>query len=110
MYRTQIADNVPSELPATAANAARDSLTGAITVAGELPDHLSAAVLAAARDAFNSGLHTVAAITGVVLAGIAVLIAITLRHLPPIGETPDTAGTADTDTTDEVEAASRLSG
>jgi MFS transporter, DHA2 family, multidrug resistance protein len=102
VYRTQIAGNVPSDVPATAADAARESLSGATTVAGELPDHLSAAVLAAARDAFSSGLHTVAAITGVVAAGMAVLIVTQLRRIPPLNqaETPDahaTPATADAD-------------
>jgi DHA2 family multidrug resistance protein-like MFS transporter len=105
VYRNQIADKVPSELPATAADAARESLTGAVTVARDLPEHLSAALLAAARDAFSSGLHTVAAVTGVAVAGMAVLIIIQLRHIPtlnqtePPTETPDTnPATADTDT------------
>jgi DHA2 family multidrug resistance protein-like MFS transporter len=81
-----MADDVPSELPATAAHAARESLTGAMTAAGELPDHLSAAVLAAARDAFSSGLHTVAAVTGVVVAGMAVLVVTQLRRIPPLNQ------------------------
>ena len=91
VYRAQFADNVPAGLPATAADAARESLTGAVTVAGELPDHLGAAVLAAAKDAFSSGLHTVAAVTGVVVAGMAVLIVTRLRRIPPLNhaETPD---------------------
>jgi DHA2 family multidrug resistance protein-like MFS transporter len=93
VYRTRIADDVPSELPATAADAARESLTGATTVAGELPDDLGAAVLAAARDAFTGSLHTVAAITGVVVTGLAVLIVITLRRIPPLNQTE----TADAD-------------
>jgi DHA2 family multidrug resistance protein-like MFS transporter len=59
---------VSSDLPPTTANAARESLTGAVKVAGELPDHPGTAILAAARDAFTSGLHTVAAMTGVVVA------------------------------------------
>jgi DHA2 family multidrug resistance protein-like MFS transporter len=86
VYRTTIAGNLPSDVPATAAGAARESLTGAVTVAGGLPDQLGAAVLAAARDAFSSGLHTVAAITGVVVAGMAVLIVTQLRDIPPLDQ------------------------
>jgi len=47
-------------------------------------------------------MHTVAAVSAALLTGIAILIATTLRHLPPIGDTPDTT---DTDTTEQVEAA-----
>jgi DHA2 family multidrug resistance protein-like MFS transporter len=78
------------------------------TEAGQV-DHLSAALLTAGRDAFSSGLHTVAAITGVVAVGMAVLIVTQLRRIPPFdrtetqAETPADAGpapaTADADTT-----------
>jgi len=94
VYRTRVDDNVASELPASAANAARESLSGAITVAGDLPEHLGTAVLTAAQDAFSSGLHTVAAIAAVIQAGMAVLIATRLRHIPPLDKT-ETAETPD---------------
>ncbi|MEV6492507.1 MFS transporter, partial [Actinoplanes sp. NPDC051633] len=45
VYRTRIADDLPSGLPGTAADTARESITGAVTVAGELPGRLGAAVL-----------------------------------------------------------------
>ncbi|MFD7156070.1 MFS transporter [Kribbella sp. NPDC059898] len=41
-------------------------------------------VLAQARDAFTSGLHLAAGITALVLAGMAVLLAVTLRALPAL--------------------------
>jgi DHA2 family multidrug resistance protein-like MFS transporter len=84
VYRTDIARNMPADLPANAATATRESLTGAITVAGGLPDHLSTAVLTVARDAFSSGLHTVAAIAAIVQAGMAILIVTQLRRIPPL--------------------------
>jgi DHA2 family multidrug resistance protein-like MFS transporter len=99
VYRSRIADNALSELPPTTANAARESLTGAVKVAGELPDHPGTAILAAARDAFTSGLHTVAAITGVVVAGMAVLIVTQLRGIPPL----DRAVTSDAPATTDAE-------
>jgi hypothetical protein len=37
VYRSEIAGHLPPDLPAGAANAARESLTGAITAAAELP-------------------------------------------------------------------------
>jgi hypothetical protein len=35
------------------------------------------------------GLHTIAALSAVLLAGVGVLLVITLRHLPPIGAQQD---------------------
>jgi MFS transporter, DHA2 family, multidrug resistance protein len=86
VYRAQLADAIPSGIPAAAAAAARESLASATAAAGQLPDQLAAALLAVARDAFTSGLHAVAATAAVVLAGVAVLILTTLRDLPPIGQ------------------------
>jgi DHA2 family multidrug resistance protein-like MFS transporter len=93
VYRSQIADHLPAELPGTAAVSARESVTGAVQVASELPG-LSAGVLAAAGNAFSSGLHTIAAITGLVVAALAVLIVTKLRGIPPLDQAP----TNDTDT------------
>jgi DHA2 family multidrug resistance protein-like MFS transporter len=81
VYRTQVADSLPSSAPATA----NDTLTGATQAAANLPDQVGAAVLAAAHQAFVHGLHTTAVISAVVLSGVAVLLASTLRHLPAIG-------------------------
>lgn len=86
VYRSRFAEQAPSGLPTAAADTARESLTGALTVAGDLPDDVGAAVLAAARSAFTSGLHTVAAITGVVTLGRAVLIVGRLRGIPPLDQ------------------------
>jgi DHA2 family multidrug resistance protein-like MFS transporter len=41
-------------------------------------------VLAQAREAFTSGLHLAAGITALALAGMAVLLAVTLRRLPAL--------------------------
>jgi MFS transporter, DHA2 family, multidrug resistance protein len=86
VYRTQIADAIPTGIPAAAADAARDTLAGATAAAASLPDQVAAPLLAVARDAFTVGLHVVALVAAAVLAGIAVLIMTTLRHLTPIGQ------------------------
>jgi DHA2 family multidrug resistance protein-like MFS transporter len=86
VYRSEIAGHLPPDLPAGAANAARESLTGAITAAAELPGNLNAGVLAAAGDAFSSALHSVAALAGIVAATMAVLIATRLRRIPPFNQ------------------------
>ncbi|GAA2985457.1 MFS transporter [Streptosporangium longisporum] len=81
----------PDDVPAAAADAAREGLTEAVTVARDLPADLAAALLAPAREAFVGGLHLVAAISAVILAAVAVLIVRLLRGVPPIGTPP--AGT-----------------
>lgn len=62
-----------------------DSLAGAAAEAAALPEPQAAALLAAARAAYTSGLIMVAVTGAVILAGAAVLIFVRLRHLPPFG-------------------------
>jgi MFS transporter, DHA2 family, multidrug resistance protein len=85
VYHAQVADT----LPATAPAAAHDTLAGATQAAANLPDQAGLAVLAAAHQAFVDGLHTAATISAVILAGVAVLLATTLRHVPAIGGQED---------------------
>jgi DHA2 family multidrug resistance protein-like MFS transporter len=100
VYHARLADAIPATVPSTAAAAARESLAGAIAADQQLPNQLAAALLAVARDAFTSGLHAVAAVSAVLLAGVALLIVTTLRDLPPLGQAaPDRASQADPDQT-----------
>jgi DHA2 family multidrug resistance protein-like MFS transporter len=82
VYRAEVASAVPA---GPAGDAARDSLAGAIAVVGTLPQPLAAALLVAAREAFTSGMHAVAAVSALVLLGVAVLVLRTLGHVRPIG-------------------------
>jgi MFS transporter, DHA2 family, multidrug resistance protein len=86
IYRAQIADTIPAGIPTEASRAARDTLAGATAAASTLPEDLAAALLTPAREAFTSGLNTVAAICAVLLAGVAILAVTLLRHVPPIGQ------------------------
>ncbi|MFD6183031.1 MFS transporter [Streptomyces goshikiensis] len=86
VYRHDIQDAIPAGVPADAADAARDSLAGAVTAAGNAPQDLGSALLSPAHEAFTNSLHTVTGIGAVLLAGIAILIATKLRHVPPIGQ------------------------
>ena len=61
---------------------ARDTLGGAVGVAQQLPTDVGAALLAAAREAFTTGLRVTAGISAVVALGIAVLASVTLRDVP----------------------------
>jgi DHA2 family multidrug resistance protein-like MFS transporter len=73
VYRSEV--SVPDGVPAEAAHAARDTLGGALGAADQLP----ATVIAAATDAFTSGLQVISLIGAAVLAGTAVLAARRLR-------------------------------
>ncbi|HET8880406.1 MAG TPA: MFS transporter, partial [Arthrobacter sp.] len=60
-------------------------LAGATRLAESLPAPLAEAVMAAARAAFDSGVHITAAIALVLMAGAAVLAAVVLRKVPTAG-------------------------
>jgi MFS transporter, DHA2 family, multidrug resistance protein len=81
VYRSHIADAVPAGIPPGAADAARDTLGGAVAAAGQLPDTLGAPLLDAARQAFTQGLHLAFAVSAAAAAAVAVLAAVLLhRH------------------------------
>jgi MFS transporter, DHA2 family, multidrug resistance protein len=80
VYRSRVAGTLPASVPPEASQAARDTLGGAVAAAGQLPDQLSQALLAAAREAFTLGLHLTAAISAAVMAATAILTAVLLRH------------------------------
>ncbi|HEX5013330.1 MAG TPA: MFS transporter [Candidatus Limnocylindrales bacterium] len=92
VYRTQIVEAMPSGVPGDAIAAARDTLGGAVSVAGELAGAAGSAVLIAAQGAFVQGMHTTSLIAAVIAAGIAVVAVVTLRNLSTnAAETGDTA-------------------
>ncbi|MET3923571.1 MFS transporter [Arthrobacter sp. UYEF20] len=61
---------------------AGETLAGAVELAQALPGPLAEAVMAAARAAFDSGVHVTAAIALVLMAGASVLAAVVLRKVP----------------------------
>ena len=81
VYRDQV--DVPARVPADAAALATDSMAGALEAAGALPGSLGDDVLATARDAFASGLHTVAGIGASIVVVFAVVGMIALRRTRP---------------------------
>jgi DHA2 family multidrug resistance protein-like MFS transporter len=94
-YRSQLTCALPSGtlpsgiLPASAA-AARDTLGGALAVAGQLQGQPGQVLVQAARQAFTSGLHAAFAVSAVAALSAAVLAVIQLRHLRPASQ-PDGA-------------------
>jgi DHA2 family multidrug resistance protein-like MFS transporter len=95
VYRRQVADAVPAGVSPEAAATARDTLGGAVGVAGQLSEGLGEALLAASRTAYIDGLHLVAACGAVILIGVAVLAALWLprRQLGPESEAPSDVAT-----------------
>jgi DHA2 family multidrug resistance protein-like MFS transporter len=93
IYRSEIAAKMPPAVPPEAADAARDTLGGAVAVAAELPPDVAAALLAAARVAFVDGIHVVAAITAVVAIIAALAAAKALWTVPRRAETADSGET-----------------
>jgi MFS transporter, DHA2 family, multidrug resistance protein len=81
IYRGAMAGEVPAGVPLEAAETARDTLGGAIEVAGQVPGELGTALIDAARDAFMAGLHVAATISAIGSIGIALLVVTLLRHV-----------------------------
>jgi DHA2 family multidrug resistance protein-like MFS transporter len=79
LYRGGLANSLPSGVPVEVASAARDTLGGAVGVAGALPPGLADALLTAARGAFVNGMHLAAAIAAVVAFGVGAFALMTLR-------------------------------
>ncbi|GAB3354253.1 MFS transporter [Amycolatopsis echigonensis] len=77
VYRGQIA--VPAHVPAAAAAQATDSMAGAMEASATLPGAVGEQLLATARDAFSSGLHTVAGIGAAIVVVFAVVGMVALR-------------------------------
>jgi DHA2 family multidrug resistance protein-like MFS transporter len=88
IYRAEVADALPPGLPGGVADAARDTLGGALTVAGGLPNELAAKVVGAAQVAFVDALHLVAAVAAVGALGTAIMAAIALRKVPARSQPP----------------------
>jgi len=92
VYRGRVGDAVPDGVPREAADAARDTLGGAVVAADQLPDPIAAAgLLDAARDAFTQGLQLAGIVCAVVVAAAAVMAAVLLRD-PGAGSEPQSAG------------------
>jgi DHA2 family multidrug resistance protein-like MFS transporter len=81
LYRGQVDDTVPAGVPREEAEAARDTLGGAVAAADGLPDGLAAELLDAVREAFTQGLQVAALSSAAVAAATAVLAVVLLRHV-----------------------------
>jgi len=80
VYRSKMTGTVPAGIPPEAAEAARDTLGGAVAVSDRLPDQAGTELLNAAREAFTQALQLTAITSAVLVAGTAVLVAVLLRQ------------------------------
>ncbi|MFE4017658.1 MFS transporter [Streptomyces sp. NPDC059101] len=92
VYRHDIQGALPAELPARVADAAHETLAGAVAAAARLPGRAGHALLAAARDAFVHGLHAATLCAAGVMAAAAVLAVVLLRGLRTTAEAGEETG------------------
>ena len=81
LYRSEVASALPAGTPTEVAAAALDTLGGAVSVAGQLPEPVGLALLDLARGAFVHGLNLAAGISAAVAIGAAVMAAVLLRKV-----------------------------
>lgn len=103
IYRDAMADSIPDGVPLEAAEAARDTLGGALAAAEELPEQLGAALLGVAREAFTQGLQITAVTSAVIVIGLAILALVLLRHVRPSSETEGQPTSASSEISSPVE-------
>ena len=89
IYRADIARALPADIPATAADAARDTLGAAVGVAGQLSGDIGRVVVAVAQEAFVEGMQVAATISAVLAVGVAILSLLTLRDVRMGGSDTD---------------------
>jgi DHA2 family multidrug resistance protein-like MFS transporter len=85
IYRGAMADAVPAGVPAAAAEAARGTIGGAVSVAGQLPAALGAGLMDAARSAFAQAFEVTAVIGAAISVGVAILAVVVLRDVRAAG-------------------------
>jgi DHA2 family multidrug resistance protein-like MFS transporter len=94
VYRSEVAGAFPDGVPSGVAEAAMDTLGGAVAVADQLPGPLAAELLDAAREAFTQGLQQAAITSAAIVVGMAVLALLLLRHAGLSTDAEDLADTA----------------
>jgi MFS transporter, DHA2 family, multidrug resistance protein len=80
VYRGEVADALPAGIAPDAAEAARDTLGGAVSAGDELPGPTASELLDAAGDAFTQALQLAASISAAVLIAAAILAWTLLRR------------------------------
>lgn len=81
VYRHRMADSIPENLPNGSSLMARDNIAGATEVAQDIPNQLGNSLLTVAREAFTSGVNTVASVSAILLFVVAIFTVTMLRHV-----------------------------
>jgi DHA2 family multidrug resistance protein-like MFS transporter len=89
VYRSQLADSLPAGIPQAVADAALDTLGGAIAIAETLTQELGAALVAAAQVALVDAIHVVALVSAVGAFATGIVAAWALRPVPARGDLPE---------------------
>ena len=82
IYRNTMLDRIPGTLDEEARLAVTDSLWAASTIAADLP----AGLIEDAQNAFTSGFNGAAIVSAISVTILAVLAAVMLRHVEPLGQ------------------------
>jgi hypothetical protein len=80
VYRGGLADVIPRSIPLEAAMAARDTLAGAVAVAGQLPSQIGVELLGVARTAFTQAIEVTAICSAVIVLAMAIVAALLLQR------------------------------
>ncbi len=83
VYRGEVADRLPTSVPAEAEALARDTLGSALALADQLPGELGSMVATVAREAFVSGMQVTTAFAAALAFGLSVLAWVALRSIDP---------------------------
>jgi DHA2 family multidrug resistance protein-like MFS transporter len=110
IYRGDITQALPGDVPAAAVEAARDTLGAAIATAAELPPAIGAIVGDVARNAFVEGMQVVATISAVVAIGVAILVLVALRDVRLDHDAAEAGGAASDGVSERLAPERRLSG
>ena len=85
IYRGAMSQAMPAGISAAAAEAARGTIGGAVSVAGQLPAALGAGLMDAARSAFAQAFEVTALIGAAISIGVAILAVGLLRRVRAVG-------------------------
>lgn len=80
VYRDHVV--LPAEVHAESAGVARDSIAGAVSVAGQGSGPFGAGLLDSAHEAFTAGMHAAAGLSAIVVVGLAILAVTAIRRRP----------------------------
>ncbi len=92
VYRNVMTFTIPAGIPPEAAEAARDTLGGAVAVSQQLPAPVGDALLEAARAAFVQGFELTSTISTVLIVATAVMVIVLLRDVRTASELEAEAG------------------